>query len=143
MSMTHYEQVVIPSNQWTEGTTRSEPATNSIHCGMKCSKSACFGFNFVDGVCRMSDSWVSETTEKPSVEVFREKLGQYQNGAIITITILEQKLLNLCSELSKPQLNHNSTQPNITLSWVRHENDFANHPTTTTQTQCQQYLSFY
>ena len=40
----------------------------------------------------------------------------------------------LCSEftlfLSKPQLNHNSTQPNITLSWVRHENDFAYHPTT-------------
>ena len=32
--------------------------------------------------------------------------------------------------LSKPQLNHNSTQPNITLSWVRHENDFAFHPTT-------------
>ena len=27
--------------------------------------------------------------------------------------------------LSKPQLNHNSTQPNITLSCVRHENDFA------------------
>ena len=27
--------------------------------------------------------------------------------------------------------NHNSTQhqPNITLGWVRHENDFANHPT--------------
>ena len=34
--------------------------------------------------------------------------------------------------LSKSQLNHNSTQPNITLSWVRHENDLANHPTTTT-----------
>ena len=32
--------------------------------------------------------------------------------------------------LSKPQLNHNSTQPNITLSWVRHENDFAHHTTT-------------
>ena len=31
--------------------------------------------------------------------------------------------------LLKPQLNHNSTQPNITLSWVRHENDFAHHPT--------------
>ena len=31
-------------------------------------------------------------------------------------------------KLSKPQLNHNSTQPNLTLSWVRHENDFA-HPT--------------
>ena len=31
--------------------------------------------------------------------------------------------------MSKPQLNHNSTQPNITLSWVRHENDFAYHPT--------------
>ena len=30
--------------------------------------------------------------------------------------------------LSKPQLNHNSTQPNITLSWVRHENDFAHTP---------------
>ena len=48
--------------------------------------------------------------------------------------------------LSKPQLNHNSTHPNITLSWVRHENDFAYHPTpspTTTQTQCQQYLSCY
>ena len=27
--------------------------------------------------------------------------------------------------MSKPQLNHNSTQPNI--SWVRHENDFAYH----------------
>ena len=34
--------------------------------------------------------------------------------------------------LSKPQLNHNSTQPNITLSWVRHENDFAHHPPTHT-----------
>ena len=35
----------------------------------------------------------------------------------------------LLSLLSKPQLNHNhnSTQPNITLSWVRHENDFAHH----------------
>ena len=32
--------------------------------------------------------------------------------------------------LSKPQLNHNSTQANITLSWVRHENDFAYQPPT-------------
>ena len=44
------------------------------------------------------------------------------------------------SILSKPQLNHNSTQPNITLSWVRHENDFAHHPPhptpPPTQTQC-------
>jgi len=49
------------------------------------------------------------------------------------------------SKLSKPQLNHNSTQPNITLSWVRHENDFAHHPTPhpTTQTLCLQYLSCY
>ena len=31
--------------------------------------------------------------------------------------------------LSKPQHDHNSTQPNITLSWVLHENDFAYHPT--------------
>ena len=30
--------------------------------------------------------------------------------------------------LSKPQLNHNSTQPNITVSWVRHENDFVHDP---------------
>ena len=37
--------------------------------------------------------------------------------------------VSLCLKLSKPQLNHNSTQPNITLSWVRHENDFAHHPT--------------
>ena len=29
------------------------------------------------------------------------------------------------TKLSKPQLNHNSTQPNITLSRVRHDNDFA------------------
>ena len=36
------------------------------------------------------------------------------------------------TQLSKPQLNHNSTQPNITLSWVRHENDFAHHPPTHT-----------
>ena len=34
-------------------------------------------------------------------------------------------------QLSKPQLNHNSIQPNITLSWVRQENDFANYPTPT------------
>ena len=42
--------------------------------------------------------------------------------------------------------NPNSIQPNITLSWVRHENDFAHHPTPLpppTQTQCQQYLSCY
>ena len=47
--------------------------------------------------------------------------------------------------LSKPRLNHYSTQPNITLSWVRHENDFAYHPipTPTTQTQCYQYFSCY
>ena len=31
--------------------------------------------------------------------------------------------------LSKPQLNHNSTQPNITSSWVGTENDFAHPPT--------------
>ena len=30
--------------------------------------------------------------------------------------------------LSNPQLNHNSFQPNITLSWVRSENDFAYTP---------------
>ena len=41
--------------------------------------------------------------------------------------------------LSKPQINHNSTQPIITLSLVRRENDFAHHPTT--HTQCQQYLN--
>ena len=31
------------------------------------------------------------------------------------------------SFLSNPQLSHNSAQPNITLSWVRHENYFAHH----------------
>ena len=35
--------------------------------------------------------------------------------------------------LSQPQLNHKSTQPNIYLSWVRHENDFANQPPPHTQ----------
>ena len=44
--------------------------------------------------------------------------------------ILNQTLNQILNRiLSKPQLNHNSTQPNITLSWVRHENDFAYHPT--------------
>ena len=38
-----------------------------------------------------------------------------------------RNMLEICL-LSKPQLNHNSTQPDITLSWVRHENDLANHP---------------
>ena len=37
-------------------------------------------------------------------------------------------ILGWQDQLSKPQLNHNSTQPNITLIWVRHENDFAHHP---------------
>ena len=32
-------------------------------------------------------------------------------------------------KLSNPQLNHNSTLHN--LSWVRHENDFASHPSQT------------
>ena len=45
--------------------------------------------------------------------------NQYVNYAHILIDAI----------LSKPQLNHNSTKPNITLSWVRHENDFAYHPT--------------
>ena len=34
-------------------------------------------------------------------------------------------------QLSKPQLNHNSTQPNITLGWVKHENNIAYTPPTT------------
>ena len=33
------------------------------------------------------------------------------------------------SFLSNPQLSHNSAKPNITLSWVRHENYFAHHLT--------------
>ena len=36
-------------------------------------------------------------------------------------------------QLSKPQLNHNSTQPNISLNWIIHENDFAHHTTHYTQ----------
>ena len=43
--------------------------------------------------------------------------------------ITSTKFYEVLNVLSKPQLNHNSTQPNITLSWVRHENDFAHHPT--------------
>ena len=39
--------------------------------------------------------------------------------------------------LSKPQLNHNSTQRNITLSWLDVK---MTHPP---ETQCQQYLSCY
>ena len=42
---------------------------------------------------------------------------------------IHKGIWSLGLQLSKPQLNHNSTQPNITLSWVRHENDFAYHPT--------------
>ena len=37
--------------------------------------------------------------------------------------------LSCAKTLSNPQLNHISTQPSITLSWVRYENDFAHHPT--------------
>ena len=36
-------------------------------------------------------------------------------------------ILQIVKTQTRPQLN--STQPNITLSWVRHENDFAHHPT--------------
>ena len=43
-------------------------------------------------------------------------------------------MVNMFHLLSKPQLNHNSTQPTITVSWVKHENDAAYHPTTTTTT---------
>ena len=45
------------------------------------------------------------------------------------------------SQLSKPQLNHNSTQPNITLVGL----DMTLHttPPHPTETQCQQYLSCY
>ena len=39
-------------------------------------------------------------------------------------------LMKVVCSCDEPQLNHNSTQPNITSSWVRHENDFAHHPTT-------------
>ena len=41
--------------------------------------------------------------------------------------------------LSKPQLNHNSTQPNVTLSWVRHEMTLHTPPQPPTEIQCLQY----
>ena len=53
-------------------------------------------------------------------EIFLSSLISLRNGIVFRTNI---------QILSKPQLNHNSTQSNITLSWVRHENDFAYHPT--------------
>ena len=47
---------------------------------------------------------------------------------VVVVVTTCSLLITTCSLLSKPQLNHNSTQPNITLSWVRHENDFATPP---------------
>ena len=44
---------------------------------------------------------------------------------IILLLLLYEKKSFL---LSKPKLNPDSTQPNVTLSFVRHENDFAHHP---------------
>ena len=76
LSTIHYEKVPLPRSEWNDGTTREEPARSSGHCGIKCSMSTCYGFTFVDGVCKMLDSWISETTDQPSVDVFREKLGQ-------------------------------------------------------------------
>ena len=41
----------------------------------------------------------------------------------------QQILKYFASNIVNPPAHHNSTQPNITLSWVRHKNDFAHHPT--------------
>ena len=46
---------------------------------------------------------------------------------VVVVVTTCSLLITTCSLLSKPQLNHNSTHPKITLSWVTHENDFA-HP---------------
>ena len=49
------------------------------------------------------------------------------------LRLISSQSQDLRLKLSKPQLNHDSIQPNITLSWVGHENDFAYHPPTETQ----------
>ena len=65
-----------------------------------------------------------------SVLITPESTGYHE---LMDIGMLHSTLLELnyifLLVFSQPQLNHNSTQPNITLSWVRHENDFAHHPT--------------
>ena len=66
---------------------------------------------------------------KMFIHILRKRNGSYKTSTAMLVyfyqTYFGIKLL------SKPQLNHNhnSTQPNITLSWIRHENDFAHHPT--------------
>ena len=84
--------------------------------------------------------WDLESQTKPPVEncfwlISRARLLHFSNRClhwnrvIKTVVLTTIKATNRSKILSKPQLNHNSTQPNITLSWVRHENDFAHHPT--------------
>ena len=83
LGTTHYKKVPISKNEWNDGPTREEPARSSGQCGIKCSMSTCYGFTYVDGVCKMLDSWISETFDQPSLNVFREKIGQYQTDVIV------------------------------------------------------------
>ena len=58
--------------------------------------------------------------------IWKESKGNavYECGYLMLFSNISTYML-----LSRPQLNHNSTQPNITFSWVRDKNDFAYHPT--------------
>ena len=49
-----------------------------------------------------------------------------QNNIIYYLSWNTNDFLGYWFELSKPHLNHNSTQPNITLSWVRQKRNVSN-----------------
>ena len=77
VKVTEFEVILVSTNNWTQAASLSRLVKSAVECGIRCSNSKdCLEFRFLDGVCEVSGSWIPETTEEPSVTVFREKLGQ-------------------------------------------------------------------
>ena len=82
--MTQYESILVPagsgSSAWTQAVSLTGQVDSTVECGSWCSTTNCVGFKFHEGVCEMSASWIFETTEEPSVSVFREVIGEHKSN---------------------------------------------------------------
>ena len=80
VSETQYQYVLVPSIIWTQISTHTGAADSSVECGIRCSVITCLAFKLVNGVCQISDSWIPETTEQPSVAIYRALIGELSQG---------------------------------------------------------------
>ena len=138
ISMTQYESILVPAGSgsctWTQAVSLTGPVDSIVECGSWCSTTTCVGFKLYEGVCEMSASWIFETTEVPSVSVFREVIGEHKSKhpktkffinvdtcavmAVVSQPVLDINIAGIYSYAGRtggrPLFRHNST-PNICL----------------------------